>query len=123
MGHEPRHSYCRGSHSGTNPNSSSAAERLAGLLQTNRALPFVESVPNQDYNDIRISIYGDPEMNELFVKITNGTSAFVDAVPSETTHPSMSRRVRLIGGADFKTAAQLAARMWINYRAILITTP
>lgn len=97
--------------------------RLDRLLQSNGCIVYHENLPDREYPEVLCSIYGATKSNELFVRLTNGTSTFVEAVPSDLLHPPMADRIFGMDIADHHTAFNLATSMWEKYQNVLMPNP
>jgi len=96
------------------------AARLDQLLQTGKLIPFHLDLPDKEYPQIKLSIYGAAATNELFVKLTNGTVTFVEAVDSPLLSPGMADRIFGMDVADSEVAFARAEKMWEQHRAELV---
>ena len=63
------------------------------------------------------------EINELFVKLTNGTVTFVEAIESPLLSPPMADRIFGMDVLDNAVAFNLADQMWEKHKAALIAKP
>lgn len=95
--------------------------RLARLLQAKACIVYHEDLPDREFPTVRCSIYGAPKTNELFVKLTNGSVTFVEAVESGVLFPPMADRIFGMDVLDQQIAFSLAERMWENHKAALTT--
>jgi hypothetical protein len=95
-------------------------ERLGELLRLNRVIKFFEDIPDKDFSFITCSVYGSPKSNELFVRLTNGRCAFVEAVVSRLAWPPMADRIFGMDELDKQDAFSLADRMWSKYQKQLL---
>lgn len=106
------------------PNSpQDAVERLTELFQVKGMIPYHENIPDKEYAHIKLSVYGAPATNELFVKLTNGAVTFVDVAKSDLLHPPMADRIFGMDVLDHQTALRVADKMWEKHRTALIATP
>jgi hypothetical protein len=96
------------------------AARLTVLLKTNKHIPFHVDLPDKEYPYVTLSIYGAVETNELFVKLTNGTSTFVEVVDSPLLAPGMADRIFGMDVSDSDAAFALANEMWEKHRDELV---
>jgi len=105
------------------PSPNVVAERLVQLLLARRTIPYHENIPDPEYRSVTCSIYGAPETNELFVKLTNGTVTFVEAIESPLLAPPMADRIFGIDVLDNAVASNLADQMWEKHKDALIASP
>lgn len=110
----------RKSNPGKGSGSPSPVDRLAELLRLRQTIPYHENIADKEYPNVTCSVYGAPETNELFVKLTNGTVTFVDVEKSDLLHPPMADRIFGMDVADHHTAFSLATRMWEKRRDALV---
>ena|SRR5258708_1191518 len=104
----------------TPPSPNDPAARLAALLTTNKFIPFHVDVPDKEFSYIRLSIYGATETNELFVKLTNGKTTFVDVVDSPLISPAMGDRIFGMDSSDTDVAFALVNQMWDDHQGALV---
>jgi hypothetical protein len=94
--------------------------RLDRLLQSNGCIIYHENLPDCEYPTVLCSIYGATKSNELFVRLTNGTLSFVEAIPSDLLFPPMADRIFGMDVADQHVAFSLATCMWEKHREALV---
>ena len=99
-----------------------AAARLAEIIATKKFIPFHVDLPDKEYVHIKGSIYGAIETNELFVKLTNGKTTFVESVESPLLAPAMADRIFGMDVSDSNVAFALANEMWEKHKDALIGT-
>jgi hypothetical protein len=105
------------------PSPNAAAEKLAELLLAKQTIPYHENIPDKEFPIVTYSVYGAPETNELFVKLTNGTVTFVEAIESPLLSPPMADRIFGLDVLDHAVASDLADQMWEKHKAALISNP
>lgn len=99
----------------------SPAKRLDQLLASKKNLvPFEQDIPDKEYPQVRLSIYGAVLTNELFISITNGRIRFVDAIPSPLFAPAMADRIFGMDASDAEAAFKHADKMWKRHRDELL---
>jgi hypothetical protein len=103
-----------------NQSESPAADRLAELLRAEKAFPYHVDLPDKEFSYVKLSIYGAPETNELFVKLTNGRVTFVEAVKSGLLYPAMADRIFGMDVLDSQVAFNLADAMWKKHKSTLV---
>jgi hypothetical protein len=101
-------------------NEPTAAARLSELLRSENAIPYHVDFPDKEFSHIKLSIYGAPETNELFVKLTNGTATFVETVKSGLLYPAMADRIFGMDVLDSQLAFNLADAMWEKHKSVLV---
>jgi hypothetical protein len=98
-----------------------ATTRLNRLLKSKKNfIPYHEDLPDKEYPQIKLSIYGAPKTNELFVKITNGKATFVEVFESNLLHPAMEDRIFGMDVEDSNDAFARADKMWEKHKAELL---
>ena len=98
----------------------SAASRLEGYLRANACIVYHEDLPDREYAYVKCSIYGVPNTNELFVRMSNGKVSFVAVAPSPVEFPLMADRIFGLDAADHAVAFGLADKLWEQNRTVLI---
>lgn len=105
----------------SHPSTPAANDRLAALFESKKNLiVFHSELPDNEYPQVRCSIYGATETNELFVKLASDKAAFVEAIDSPLLAPSMADRIFGMDAADAQAAFELAERMWTNHKKELL---
>lgn len=99
------------------------AARLAQLLQTKSCIVYDEDLPDREQPTVRYSVYGAPKTNELFVRVSNGSLAFVAVAQSAVLFPLMADRIFGLDAADERVALELADALWQKHRAKLVGKP
>lgn len=97
--------------------------RLQELLLKKKYIPYHENIPDEEFPHVTCSVYGAPETNELFVKLTNGTVTFVETIESSLLSPPMADRIFGMDVLDSAAAFNLADQMWKKHKAALIEKP
>jgi hypothetical protein len=104
-------------------NEATAEERLAELLRSEKTFPYHENIPDKEFSFVKLSIYGAPDTNELFVKLTNGRDTFVEVIQSGLLWPAMADRIFGMDVEDSRDAFNLADRMWEEHKNVLAVDP
>ena len=96
-----------------------AAERLTKMIEGKKVIPFHLEMPDKEYPDIKCSIYGAIQTNELFVRLVGNGREFVEAVDSPLLFPCMVGRIFGMDVQDHSCAFALADKMWGKYQVEL----
>ncbi len=94
--------------------------RLAALLRTDKYIPFHVDLPDKEFPYVTLSIYGAVQTNELFVRLTNGISTFVEVIDSPLFAPAMADRIFGMDALDADVAFARANEMWEKHRNELV---
>lgn len=98
-----------------------AATRLNRLLQSKKNfIPYHEDLPDKEYPQVKVSVYGATKTNEIFVKITNSKVTFVEVFESNLLHPAMEDRIFGMDVMDWNDAFARADKMWEKHKAELL---
>ncbi len=85
-------------------------------------IPYVEDAKDVDYPDIRWSVSGNTETNQLHIKVLNASTSleFEDVIDSPVVVPHMSERIFGIDIRDNTVARQHSDKMWEKYKDKLL---
>ncbi|MBE2213504.1 MAG: hypothetical protein IAE82_06500 [Opitutaceae bacterium] len=99
---------------------SETAARLEALLKAGRVIPYMENIPDREFTYVTCSVFGAPDTDELFVRLSNGRVTFVEAIESGLVYPAMADRIFGMDVQDQHDAFNLADRMWEAHRDALV---
>ena len=102
------------------PQNQNPTLRLEQLLADRRFIAYEENLPDKEYPFVLLSIYGAPETNELFLKLTNGKVTFVEAFESGLIFPPMADRIFGLDAQDADDAYRRAEQLWEKHKDELV---
>jgi len=69
------------------------SDELKAIVETLRCITFFEAEEDREDPEVLRSCYGDPNTNQLIVKLEKGTKVFYDTVQSPLIVPPMRERI------------------------------
>jgi hypothetical protein len=91
------------------------SEELKAIIETRRCIAYFEKITDQENSEVLWSCYGEPDTNQVIVKLEKGNKSFYNAVQSPVVSPPMRDRIWGIDILDEQEAMKLSERMWERY--------
>lgn len=94
--------------------------RIEKAIKQSDTIIFDEEISDKDYPEIKWSIYGLSNSNEIAVKVYVGALSFYIAEKSQLISPPMNDRMFGLDVSDQQLAAQLSNNLWEKHQKELL---
>lgn len=90
-------------------------QRITEIIKAGKAIPFKIDIPDIEYAEIRWSLYGLIDTNEIAVLATCGNKSFAASAVSKLTVPVMADRIWGMDVLDQMLADELGNKLWESH--------
>ena len=91
-------------------------DEFEALKATQPLIPYMEDIGDKEDPLVCWSVYGNPETNEIVVKLTGENYMLIGAKPSEVLFPAMADRIFGIDMVDQLLAEAMSLEMYAKYQ-------
>ena len=92
------------------------SDEFETLKAAQQLIPYMEDVKDKEDPQVCWSVYGNPQTNEILVRLAGEKATLIGAKPTEVLFPAMADRVFGIDMADEQLAEAMSLDMYAKYK-------